>query len=165
MKTSETLYQLAITMGSRFEQYPHHSFSENQYFLIIELWSEPRWETWRTELRSSDILMIFTSRGGGFRLDFLQRQIAVFDKNRNNVCSCLKTSQKSKAWGSAVIPEGSGMNFRVDHWKRSTDSIGLQCGFPFTVGFDDFEVKGRWFSQKPAKRSFSKFQSVPICSW
>ena len=114
MKTSETLYQLAITMGSRFEQYPHHSFSENQYFLIIELWSEPRWETWRTELRSSDILMIFTSRGGGFRLDFLQRQIAVFDKNRNNVCSCLKTSQKSKAWGSAVIPEGSGMNFSVD---------------------------------------------------
>ena len=61
MKTSETLYQLAITMDSKFGQYPHQCFSENQYFLIIGFWSEPRWETWRTELRSPL----------GLRLDFV----------------------------------------------------------------------------------------------
>ena len=35
MKTAETLYQLAITMDSKFEQYLNTTFSENQYFLII----------------------------------------------------------------------------------------------------------------------------------
>ena len=91
-----------------------------------------------------------------FRLGFLQGQIAVFDKNRNNVCSCLKTSQKSKAWGSAIIPEGSGMNFRVDHWKRSTDFIDAKpvgSGLPYFTDLfrpEDGEAQIRVFLKTSA---------------
>ena len=42
--------------------------------------------------------------------------------------------------------------------------FGFRIPSPWS-DFKDFEVKGRWFSENPAKRSFSKLQSVPICSW